>query len=933
MYIISINHSILNNYVIYNLKIILFILTVCTTWSCSSQKNTATSRGMQNLTARYNYIYNSKNILDNHRLTLAETYPDNFDQVLPVYLGPEVDQIGVNSGLNLQPMEDIIKKAQLIIFEKNFSNYIDDAYILLGKANFYNGAYFNAAEYFDYIIKNYKSDQNIYLEGLSWKARSFMQLKRLNEANIILDTLDSVLLKIKVKKMLAEPYATIGQMCIYLDNDTAAISYLEKAVNLSKRKQDKIRWTYILAQLHEKLENYEQALLNYRKVEKSNAPFEMYFNAKLNQIKLKALQNDIGPLRQDQLLSLLKDDKNFDYNDQIYFHIAELNADGGQYQEALKYYLLSINQSTNNKRQKGLSYLKLADLNFKYFKNYLLAKEYYDSTITTLPKNYPGYDLILKKSLNLKYLTDRYEIIALQDSLQTIAKLPEALRSSRIQKLVNNTLNPPIQKNELAKKPNSQSTFNASNTQLQNSFYFSNPTAISIGFSDFKRKWGERKLENNWRQAMRTSALETSQDIATATSSLPVNLNDTAGLNLSNELVAEYTRELPLTEQLMASSDQKIIDAYYEIASFYLQELNDASEATEIYQILLKRYPQNNHLASIYYSLYLMSQNTDPTQSYKYKNLILKDFPNSVFAKTILDPSYSLKQSALEEGINDKYNEIFDQYEKKNFNTVVKQVDETMASNQSNTLSPQLAYLKAIGIGRTSNVDSLLLEFDNITERFPEDKLVTPIVRSHITYIKANLEKYKSRKIALLDVDPKEIPFQDPATTANNLPALTPSQPLKIQDQPQAISLIVQKKPDPTALPDSAKANSGIKTDGTFSTAAGPLYYFVIHVSDASLTLNSSRFGIGQFNRGNYSGNNLRHQLKEFDNDQLIYVGNFSNFEDAKSYANAITPQLKQIMKVPVNIYSNFIISKENFDKLISKDLLDKYMEFYKNNY
>ena len=593
----------------------------------------------------------------------------------------------------------------------------------------------------------------------------------------------------------------------------------------------------------------------------------------------------------------------------------------------------SINHSTINKRQKGLSYLKLADLNFKYFKNYILAKEYYDSTITTLPKIYPGYDLILKKNLNLKYLTDRYEIVALQDSLQKIAKLPEEFRASRIQTLADNALNPPIQKSELTKKPNSQSLFNATTPQTQNSFYFSNPTAISIGFSDFKRKWGERKLENNWRQALRTSAQENAQDIANVTTSFPANLDDTAGVNQTNELVAEYTRSLPLTEQLMASSDQKIIDAYYEIASFYLQELNDANEASEIYQLLLKRYPQNNHLASIYYSLYLIKRDTDPTQSSEYRALILNDFPNSVFAKTILDPSFSLRQSTLEAAVNARYNEIFDQYEKKNFKAVVKQVDETMASNQSTTLSPQLAYLKAIGIGRTSNVDSLLLEFDNIIQRFPDDQIVTPLVRSHITYIKSNLAKFQSRKIALLDVDPQETPFQDPIMPVSNLAALTRSQPFKIQDQPQAISVIVQKNPDPVAVPVPAKGNSGVKTDGTFSTAAGPLYYFVIHVSDATLTLNSSRFGIGQFNRGNYTGSNLRHQLKEFDNDQLIYVGNFSNFEDAKSYANAITPQLKQIMKVPVNIYSNFIISKENFDKLISKDLLIEYMEFYKNNY
>ena len=124
-----------------------------------------------------------------------------------------------------------------------------------------------------------------------------------------------------------------------------------------------------------------------------------------------------------------------------------------------------------------------------------------------------------------------------------------------------------------------------------------------------------------------------------------------------------------------------------------------------------------------------------------------------------------------------------------------------------------------------------------------------------------------------------------------------------------------------------------IKKDNVFNTAASTTWYYVIDVSDASLTLSSSRFGIGQFNRGNYPDDNLRHQLTEFDDDQLIYVGNFSNFEDVKNYAAGITPQLKQIMKVPETIYTPFIISKENFDKLKSRALVIQYLEFYKNNY
>jgi len=890
---------------------------------------------MQNLTARYNYIYNAKVLLINHQQEITETYVDNYDQILPVYLGPETDNNEVSTSLNLKPMDDIIKKAQTIILEKSYSNYIDDAYILLGKANFFNGNYFNATEYFDYTAKTYKGNVNSQLEALNWKARSLMQLKRISEANKVLDSLESILPDIKKKSNLAEPFATLAQMCIYLDNNAAAISYLKDAIKAGTGTDNRIRWTYILAQLYERQKNYPDALINYRKVVKSNAPFEMYFNANLNQIKLRTLQG--GPQKankQDQLLRLLKDDKNLDYNDQVYFQIAESHAADEEYTEALKYYQLSIQKSTTNQYQKGLSYLRIADLNFKVFKDYLKAKSYYDSTVNTLPKNYPGYELILKKNQNLQYLTNRYQIISVEDTLQSIAKLPEADRAAKIQQLAT-----PVATTQQSANTNSASTagyqpnYGRNNTaQLQSSFYFSNPAAVSIGFSDFKRKWGNRKLENNWRQSIRTSAQETSQEIANNINTSTEPDEAAPVVKDPQTLIKQYTDALPVTPELLAKSNQKIIDAYYEIASFYLQELNSPKEAAEVYELLLSRFPANNHLAATYYSLFLINKGGDEAKSADFKSRVLKDFPSSMYAKIIIDPSFSLKQSELETATNKQYNDLFEQYLKKDFNTVINRVNEISKNNTSSFLAPQFAYLKAIAIGRTNNVDALLTAFSSITEQFPDDKLITPLVKENAAYINDHLSDFQKRDTALIDFDPNEPPFFGPAKsipTVAKAPepvaSQKPEQTAKVQEPVKAASPL-------QAAPDVPKATE-VKVDGPFSTATSTVYYYVIDVSDASLTLSSSRFGIGQFNRGNYAGSGLKHQLKEFDNDQLIYVGNFSNFDEAKTYASGITPQLKQIMKVPVNIYTSFIISKENFEKLTSKALLDKYIEFYKNNY
>nr|WP_235005243.1 tetratricopeptide repeat protein [Pedobacter nyackensis] len=894
---------------------------------------------MQNLTARYNYIYNSNVILNTHQQELAESYVENYDQILPVYLGPAVDDNFIaQDGAGSKSIDEVIKKAQVIILEKNYSNYLDDAYILLGKAQFFKGNYFNATEYFDYTTKNYAKITKSYIEALNWKARSLMQVKRLTEAKLVLDTLAYNIAGLK--KNTSEPLATLAQMSIYQHKYAEAIDYLKQAIKTSNNGQHKTRWTYILAQLSEQQKNYKEALLSYRKVEKSNAPFEMYFNANLNRIKLNALLSGKKVNKQDELLALLKDDKNTDYNDQVYYQIAESLSADGDFDKAQKYYRLSIQKSTKNPYQKGLSYLKIADLNFKQLHDYLVAKLYYDSAVNTLPKTYPGYEVILKKNQNLEYLTQRYQIISKEDTLQAIARLPEQERLAKIQALLN-----PVEKSLApgqGQAPPVPPVFYESGNnkaQVSKTFYFSNAAAISTGYSEFKKKWGNRKLENNWRQSIRSSAQATTQEIANV-----INNGDTTHLNQNtaaatdkDAAVKAYAGSLPTNPELLARSNQKIIDAYYEIASFYLQELNDPEEAEEIYQILLNRFPANNQLAATYYSLFLIAKNKDQASANTYKNKVLKEYPNTVYAKIILDPSFSLKQTELETAINKQYNDIFDQYQKKDFTGVITQVSESQKANQENYLSAQYAYLKAISTGRTADLSALITEFNTIVVAYPEDKLITPLVKEHLVYINAHLAEFQNRKIALPDFDPADSPFntRQASTPATDIPVKQAEQITKqVEPIKEAEKGVQQAEVVPPAAVNAEKPSAKpAKVESIFSTATSTTYYYVVNVADAALTLSSSRFGIGQFNRGNYSGANLKHQLKEFDNDQLIYVGNFSNFDDAKTYAEGITPQLKQIMKVPANLYTGFIISKENFDKLTSKDLINKYLEFYKNNY
>jgi len=905
-------------------------------YACSTQKDNAANRRLQNLSARYNYIYNSNVLLTTYQENLSQTHKDNYEQLLSVYIAPpSIDYLsGATSSGESKELEDITTKAQTIVSEKNFSNYIDEAYLLLGKTNFYKGNYYTAAEYFDYVERAYKTNKNVYLNALNWKARTYMQLQNTNMANRLLDsivvTLDSV------KRGKADPLATLAQMSINQQDYKKAIEYLEKAIKESGEMQSRTRWPYILGQLYEYDKNYEASLKNYTKVEHSNAPFEMYFNARLSKIRVNDLVNQQTSNRKTQLLKLIKDDKNLDYTDQIYYEVAGDYYEDHDYKKAEEFYKLSVKESTINPNQKGLSFLKLADLNFKELNDYVSAKSYYDSALNTLPKNYPNYEQLLKKAQNLEYLSERYQLINKQDTLQFIAKLDVAERERKITQLLEPKVQPKIA--DPNNTPSTAPVTNSGNADRNNTFYFSNLTAISRGYTDFKKRWGNRTWENNWRQSIKSSSQLTqqSQTNVLVNGEQTTQIDSGAKEDMANQVKA-YAALLPLTPEQVGKSNQQIIAAYLEIGVFYQQVLEDQKEAIKIYELLLNRFPENNHLETIYYSLYLGYRNLDQRKSDTYKNLILTKYPSSSYAKTILDPSYSTKQNALDLAIHKLYNEVFSQYEKKEYTNVITSVDEATQRFPGNSLQIQYDYLKAISIGRTENLDSLLLAFQKITTQYPNDSLITPLIKDHLVYINANLNVFKSRKIALLDFDESEPKFvaQKPTAVVATLPAKVQPQPVPVAvavTPNPVVSNPVQNTPAPLT-PAAAPVVSGPKTDGLFTTAESATYYFVVNVASMEISVSSSRFGIGQFNRGNYSGSNLKHQLIDLPEDQVIYVGNFDDINEVRAYAEEINKQLNKIMKVPVALYKSFIISKENFDKIKDRATLNRYLEFFKTNY
>ncbi|NCD71563.1 type IX secretion system periplasmic lipoprotein PorW/SprE [Mucilaginibacter agri] len=911
----------INTYIKHLLR---FLLLIGLLAGCSLEKKSAVNRGLQNLTAHYNILFNANDLLRQKQEIYAASYIDNYSQILRVYQ----DTIA-HSGVD-KDLDAVIGKANNIINLKEQSHYIGDAYLLLTKANYLYGSYFVADEFGSYVVRNYSDRPLLSAEARNWRVRTLLNLHQLPLAKAVSDTGLSVLFYAKKKVDAANTYAARLQYDIdagdYKEGEEMAKNAI-KAVSDSKLKR---RLIFILAQLQEQNHKSADAYASYSKIVKSNAVFEMAFNAELNRIRIEDTQNNVHITRQERLRRLLRNENNKEFIDQIYYQIAELYAADGKIEDAIKNYRLSINHSTKNQNQKGLDYLRLADISFTKKGDYTAAKNLYDSTLLNLSPTYPGYRTIQLKANNLQILGEQLRIIAREDTLQQLAQLNEKDRAARLDELAKIH----VTEVKAAAAAATTSAFTDANaptssvatatTPGANTFYFYNVNSLSQGFNDFKRRWGNRKLEDNWRRSARANS-DITNNTQNITNQVDPSVLPKKDQKSNDDIIAAtykqmIVQDLPLTPQNIAASNARVYTAYFNIANFYRDVLQDHKEAITTYETLLKRFPDGTEKPAIYYNLYRLYSDIDQAKSDYYKDLLLKNYAETPFAKVILDPDYGRKMNDKDAEFNALYNQVYDLYAHKQYTDVIDRTNQLLQQFPGNKLAAQLAYLKAMAAGHQEKLLPFRMDLYNILNDYPNDPLIVPLINEHLTYIDANQAELASRPVVLVDNDLYDSPFAQSLVITKT--------PVVVQAPPAAAKQPAANQP--------AKVTAVTKpANMIFSMRDSSRYYFVINVNAATTNLSSSRFGIGQFNRANYPPEaGIKHQLKYAGTDnQLIFVGVFPSLASAKDYARAIIPLMPQIMKVPADKYSFFIATQENLDKLEDKKMLDSYIDFYQKNY
>jgi tetratricopeptide (TPR) repeat protein len=743
-------------------KRLLYLLAIASLFvACSTKKNTVASRGYHNLTARYNGYYYSCVNIDDGIFKIEKSNKDNFDKTLPIYIYPSGDK----AKATFPEFDKAIKKSSTCIQRHaikdkkgneipSAGNWIDNNWINIGISHLYKRELFSGLEAFEYVARTYTKSKDKYT-ALAWMIKTNNEIGAVSSSEQIISLLKNEKnLPRKIKSELpvleADYYMRRGL------NTEAATKLMEAARGgnpiYGPSRKKRARYTFIVAQLFEQQKNNKRAIEYYKKTIKLKPNYELVFYSKIKTAKLLDVKRNNSERTKKDLLKMAREFKNNEYYDVIYYTLGEIEEKERNAKQALYYYKKSVQTSLNNPNQKGQSYLKLGEINFD-LANYQPAEAYYDSAVVTISKDHPDYASIVARKKTLETLVGYIRTISKEDSLQKFVNLSEVEQNRIIDKIIFN-----LEKEEarlLKEKENAKNISQIPGNTLgalgqpnnqdigspvgATSFYFYSPIAISSGVADFTKKWGNRKLEDNWRRSNKALIIDE-----------PTNAKDTAKIAGSIAKTPEKTRDfyrknLPINDSLIKKSNKKIVYAYYMMGSIYKEELNNTKKAVATFEELNSRFPQNKYLLNTYYILYRthLAEKNQPRADY-YKEKILNEFPDSEFALIIKNPSYASEANSKQSEVEAFYITVYQSYNEKNYSQALAQANEGLSKFGKNIYVPKFEFIKSLSIGKLKGIDSLEFYLKLLVVKHPKAE-VTPMANDILLAIKKqkNPDLYK----------------------------------------------------------------------------------------------------------------------------------------------------------------------------------------------
>jgi hypothetical protein len=763
-------------------------------------------------------------------------------------------------------------------------------------------------------------------------------------------------------------------------NYAGAIEPLEKYLafkSIKKKKRLKSRPLFVLAQCYELTGNSTKAIENYKLVLKNRPTYDMEFYAKLKMAKLSRGVAGSNAGVRSLLAKMAKDGKYKEYRDQIYYELALISVQEKNLAEARKFLRKSVDYSTANDDQKANSYLLMAELDYEE-ELYVSAKYNYDTTLTFMSKADSRYSEVQERNKMLDNLVTQLAIIAEEDSVRKLASLSE----DELKKVVKEAIAKKEQAEEEKKaqedaqrQQQQQNNFNNNNqpnrnttTQTQaptatSSWYFYNTTVRAAGYNDFIKRWGRRKLEENWRRKNKNSVTTDDTDPNAVVA-------DTATTEKKTEPVVTGTLEeqmlanIPNTPEKLAKSNNRLTDAYYTAGTIYKDGLDAYAKAENMFETMNNKLPKHKLLLESYYNLYLIAQKqNNSNKAEKYKNLILAEFPESVIAKILRNPNYITELKSKENAVNTYYESAYNDYATNHLDSAWYKCKMADVQFKPNPLSAKFELLLALVLAKQNKLEEYVQALNKIVSKTNDvevkntaSQLLSYLNKSSLPQIDLSKDTTRRDSLNLLYAPvSNQTNVQQPQQPNNNqqqnvVPGNTNVTNVATKDTSVTTSKVPEQTTDtvakntttvkdtfakqPTALnliPQEDTTSPYVRTDNG-------IHYFIVYIKDPAVTPNSVMNTIAKLNAFNASTEyaSRRLQAKQIiinSTNKLINIKQFKDRADAMAYYNLIKGQGQLFDDMQKPQYVLTVISTVNFATLLSEKDIDAYQKYFNRVY
>jgi len=741
---------------------------------CNAQKkNTAAARQYTAFITRYNIHYNGETHFKETLDAMERNYEDDYSQLVLMHPveAKNNDKAPQPSGDFTRSIEKAQKAIQVRSIKKKpkrkpgkgndpeykawlkrdeYNPFLHNSWMLMGRSQYFNGDFLGAASTFFYISKHFTWLPATVTEAKIWQARSYVSLDWLYEAELILSRIKTDQLSSSALKTL---YAfTYADYYIKSKDYEKAVPLLLDAMKGASGAQ-KTRLRFLLGQVYSLLGEKEKAYKAFADAgSASSATYRTKFNARIKQTEVftgNDIEGEVKALRR-----MTRYDRNKDYLDQVYYAIGNLYLSRGDTAHAIENYILAAEKSTRNGIDRAISQITLGKLYYERH-NYEKAQPCFAEAVPLLPETYPDYALLKRRSDVLDELAVYSQNVNLQDSLLRLSEMPEAERLKVIDKIIDDLKKKEKEEAEQARREEYLAQQEAQGNRLQdnnnrefnintdNSWYFYNTTTRNSGKTEFQKRWGSRKLEDDWRRRNKSTFNTADFDSGTegegdgeenSEQQADGDAADVEGEDAKAEEAANdphnpeyYLRQIPSTPEEKAQAHEIIQEGLYNMGVILKDKLDDFPAATSEFDRLLKDYPDNIYRLDIYYNLYLMAMRQGhEADAETWRRLILSDFPDSKYGLAMRDTNYieNLKQMDVRQ--QQLYDQTWQDYLENRNSKVHEAYDQMMEQYPLSKIMPKFMFLDALAYVTEKNPEKFNEVLRELLDRYPATD-ITPI--------------------------------------------------------------------------------------------------------------------------------------------------------------------------------------------------------------